>query len=493
MKEQPSPVSLVIVGGGTAGWMSALMLQARLAQRCSITLIESDTIGTIGVGEGTTPFIRQFFHAINVNEADWMPHCDATYKCGIRFPDWSTVQGYQSYYHPFYSALDLPHGDQFFTQANQRRRGINVNAQPEHFFLAPYLSALGKAPIAPPALNTTLDYAYHFDAGKLGDYLRTLGIKRGITHLVGTVNSVETSDHVEISAVLSPEHGRLHADFFVDCSGFRGLLIEQTLQDPFVSFADNLLNNAAVAIQTPNDVSRRTETRSEALAHGWMWQIPLTSRQGNGYVYSQDFCMPQQAETTLRERLSLSDNTSCRHLNMRVGRRTEHLKRNCMAIGLSQGFIEPLEATALMLVQFSIDLLASGLEQHGADLRHQSMTKKQINQQINRLFDGVRDYIVAHYKTNSRTDTDYWRVNREDTPVSNRLEAILTAWRSKQPIEPILAEHSAELAYLRPSWYCLLAGTGYASEPLLQGEGNDGTAAAQAHYHALAQQFPDAR
>ncbi len=490
-KSQSSePIRILIVGGGTAGWMSALMLQAQLQHPTQITLIESDTIGTIGVGEGTTPYIRDFFRQVGIAESDWMDACDATYKCGIRFPNWSTVKGYESYYHPFYSSYDLAHGDDFFELANQRRRGQAVAAQPDPFFLASYLSSQGKSPLLPEGSNASLDYAYHFDAGKLGNYMRDVAIQRGVKHCIGTVDHVRQSSNGTIASITTNDGQTISADVFVDCSGFAGLLIEKTLNVPLLPFSDNLLNNAAVAIQTQycDDRVIPTETRSEALQHGWMWQIPLQSRQGNGYVYSEQHCSADEAESTLRRQLGVDDSVAARHLKMRVGRRREHLYANCMAIGLSQGFIEPLEATALMLVQFSLQQFIQQLNANGLAVNQSAAAHDSVNTRINNLIDGIRDYIVAHYKTNSRNDSEYWRINRYETPMSDRLAEILQTWEAGEPLEPVLDKHAAVLAYLRPSWYCLLAGSGYFKQHIDATSG-DLHQKAQQYYAALAARF----
>jgi hypothetical protein len=451
-----------IIGGGTSGWMTALLLHKLLRFPCEIHLVESTTINTIGVGEGTTPFIKQFFELIGVREHEWMPLCNATFKCGIRFPNWSTVKGYESYYHPFYSHFDKEIGEAFFINANIRRRGIAVDANPTDFFVAPYLSSKGLAPKTIRPLPFDMDYAYHFDAGLLGDFLKELALKRGISHHLGTVKKVHTNQKIGIESVQLENGLCIKGDYFFDCSGFCGLLIEKALFSPFSSYTDNLLNNSAIAIQTQYEKCNHTkllsETRSEALSNGWMWQIPLQTRQGNGYVFSDDFITPAEAERELRDRLNVDDKVQAKHLKMRIGRRELHWIGNCFAVGLSQGFIEPLEATALMLVQYSIQLYAHALNRIEDDTSHK--LQFETNEKINKMFDGVRDYIVAHYKTNSRSDSDYWKVNRHETPISSRLNHILRAWRSGEEIEPILKEHQADLVYLRPSWYCLLAGMG---------------------------------
>lgn len=484
-----APIHFVVLGGGTAGWMAALLLQKQLSDsNTQISLIESAQLGTIGVGEGTTPYIRRFFQTLEITEAEWMPECQATYKCGIRFPGWSGTHLNDSYYHPFFSALDKKTGEAFFYNANLRRRGTEAPARPEDYFLAAYLSQAGKAPIAATALPTEIDYAYHFDAGLLATYLAKLASKRGIKHLDAKVTDVLCHPNGNINKLILASGQHITGDFFIDCSGFAAVLIQKTLKVPFIPFSDSLLNDAAIALPTDNNTTLLlSHTNSEALSHGWMWQIPLQHRQGNGYVYSSQFISADQAEAELRQRLSVSDDINAKHLRMRVGRISEHWHANCLAVGLSQGFIEPLEATALMLVQYTLERFISGWKnQH---------SKEQVNNDINRLFDGVLDYVVAHYKTSKRTDTDYWRSASQGTSCSDRLQQILMVWNTGKELEPLLTELHQELAYFRPSWYCLLAGMQCFPEQLALD--NKGLSAplvpAKNYLQSLANQFQDQR
>lgn len=453
------PQHILILGGGTAGWMAACLLRQRWAARgIAVTLVESPEIGTVGVGEGSTPYLRGFFATLGLAERDWMPACDATYKCGIRFPGWSTVPGYESYVHPFFHEADRELGHLFFTNACLRRRGQAADANPQDFFLAAELARQRRAPI-PAADGPAGDYAYHFDAGKLGAFLRTHAVGRGVRHIEGTVARVERHENGDIAAVHLKTGLRLAADLFVDCSGFRGLLINETLGEPFRPFADNLFNDRAIAIPTPlvDGEDLPSETVSTALRHGWAWQIPLTTRYGNGYVYSSAFVSDDEAERELREHLGpAADGVAARRLRMRVGRVDRHWARNCVAIGLAQGFIEPLEATALMLIQLSVEQFIGALEADDLGPRHRDA----FNRRVNEMFEGVRDYVVAHYRLNTRDDSDYWRANRTHPHVSDRLASMLDVWDRGGDFEAELERHGAALMYLRPSWYALLAGMG---------------------------------
>ena len=252
---------------------------------------------------------------------------------------------------------------------------------------------------------------------------------------------------------------RIAADLFVDCSGFKGLLITETLSEPFHPYRDNLFNDRAIAIPTPladgEDIP--CETVSTALRHGWAWQIPLTTRYGNGYVYSSDFVSDDEAERELREHLGPAvEGAAARRLRMRVGRVKQHWRQNCVAIGLAQGFIEPLEATALMLIQLSVEQLIAALEGDSFGRGRQAA----YNERVNAMFEGVRDYVVAHYQLNTRRDTDYWRANRANRNISDRLASLLDVWDRGGDFEAELERHGAGLMYLRPSWYCLFAGMG---------------------------------
>ncbi|WP_193164806.1 tryptophan halogenase family protein [Microbulbifer hainanensis] len=449
----PPPRHLVIVGGGTAGWMAACTLQKAWGTDCSITLVESPRIPTVGVGEGSTPLLQQFFAGLGIAESEWMPACDATYKAGILFDRWTGDENFRSYFHPFFSALDLQPAEQFFTNCNARRRGRACDTQPDHYFVSASVTAQGRAPVPRQTLAHPVDYGYHFDAGKLAAFLRGFAIGRGLEHVLDDVIGVEQGETGEIAALQLAECGRLAADFFVDCTGFQSLLMEKTLGVPFVSFGENLFNDAAVAIATPVDEAAplQPQTRSTALSNGWAWQIPLQSRRGNGYVYSSSHISAEEAERELRRHCGAADSVPARHLKMRVGRLQHHWHRNCLAVGLSQGFIEPLEATALMLVQFTVEQFVRDFSR-GA--------QESYNAALNSMIEGIRDYIVAHYLLNTRGDSEYWRACREDARPSENLRALLCAWDGTGDFDAALHAQRQQQVYLRPSWYCILAGMG---------------------------------
>src|SRR6202048_2506237 len=339
----PTVRRIVVVGGGTAGWMTALILaRSLIEQGVEITLVESPTVGIIGVGEGSTPWLRGFFDSLNIEEAEWMPECHATYKCGITFDGWSTKPGRGSYFHPFASMLDNLTMTQFVHNTDARVRGAEACADPDRFFIATRLARKNLAP--KPAEHFPFDiwHGYHFDAVLLGQFLHKKAVQRGVRYQTAHVTQANLDERGAIASVSTQEGMIIGGDLFVDCTGFAGLLIDKALKTPYVSFAENLFNDAAVAIPSPIDASIPSETVSTALRHGWAWKIPLTSRYGNGYVYSSRFCSADEAETELRQHLGLLESDApARHLKMKIGRGTQHWNKNCLAVGLSQGFIAP--------------------------------------------------------------------------------------------------------------------------------------------------------
>jgi len=469
----PAPLRhVVIVGGGSAGWMAAMMLgDALLARGTRVTVLESPAVGIIGVGEGSTPWLRGFFDRLGIEEAEWMPACHATYKCGITFDGWCTKPGFESYFHPFASMLDNLTLPQFVHNVDARVQGMDLPVRPERFFIAGRLAAERRAPR--PARNFPFDvwYGYHFDAVLLGQFLQRKAVDRGVVHRACHVAEVARHENGDIAAVVTKEGERIEGDFFVDCTGFAGLLIQKALETPFVGYGDNLFNDAAVAMPTPMEHDIPSETISSAMRHGWAWKIPLTERYGNGYVYSSAACSADEAERELRERLGMLDSpVEARHLKMRTGRVTRHWNRNCLAVGLSQGFIEPLEATALLFVQRTLQGFVEALERGELD----EPARERFNARLNEHFEGTRDYIVTHYKTNTRTDTEYWRANAANMNLSPALQALFGRWLTHHSIAADVRQQRLGKGYPVFSWYCILAGMGLFPdelEPAAEGAG----------------------
>ena len=462
---------ILILGGGTAGWMAANLLAKRWAHlNLEICLLESSDIGTVGVGEGSTPQLKSFFDYMEIAEAEWMPACHATYKNGIRFCNWSTRPGFESYFHPFPAQPDDYSAPAFFYNSYLRRKGIDLVAHPDQFFLASYLAKHNLGPIAAHNFPFQVGYGYHFDSGLVGQFLKRHALGLGVKHIDARVAEVRLDPAGNIQQLHTADGTQLAADFYIDCSGFAGVLIQQALKAEFVSFASNLFNDSAVVMPTPQVDSIAPQTVSTALTNGWMWNIPLTQRIGNGYVYSSAFCSADQAETELRTQLGLLDaDVNARQLKMKVGRLAQHWYKNCLAVGLSQGFIEPLEATALHLVQETIVGFAEAMEEGKFTAQYQD----KFNQSINRRFEAVRDYIVCHYRVSSRSDTDYWRANTTHNVMSDSLRALLEVWMRGENLTQEIERQKIGDYYPSASWHCLLAGYGVFPDQSQLQPGND--------------------
>lgn len=448
----------VVLGGGTAGWMAACLLAHHWPHH-RISVVESPDIGIIGVGEGSTPQLKAFFDTLGIAEAEWMPKCNATYKAGIRFFGWSERLGFESYFHPFHTQIDLFTEPQFAFHTRARRTGRNVWAHPDRFFLPASIAANARAPLAPPNFPFAIGYGYHFDAVLVGKMLREHATSRlNVQYLEHTVTHVQLDKAGNVESLQTKDGAVISGDFFVDCSGFRGTIIQETLGEPFLPFAENLFNNAAVAMPSPNEEGDiPSETRATALSTGWAWRIPLTNRVGNGYVYSSRYIDKDAAETELRAHLGMLDSeVEARHLKMNVGRVQRSWVRNCLAVGLSQGFIEPLEATALHIVQATVEGFIRAYE-NGSET---DAGAARFNQSLNDRYDGIRDYIVAHYRMNQRTDTDYWRDNALNGNLSDNLKAVMTAWYSGSDLNEVIQNLNIAQFYTSLSWHCLLAGYG---------------------------------
>jgi tryptophan halogenase len=440
---------VVIVGGGTAGWMTATYLQKTFGDHISITLIESERVGTVGVGEATFSTIRHFFAHLGLAEQDWMPSCAGSYKLAIRYENWREPGKY--FYHPF-ERLRTVNGytlDEWWLHLNGDIETFDTST-----LLIPTLCEASRAPRFPDGSLFTshcngtgedeqrvqFPYAYHFDADLLAHFLQDFGIKRGVRHIVDDVVEVSQDEGGWITALVTAEHGDVPGDLFVDCTGFRGLLINQLLNEPFISFEDVLPNNRAVALRVPIDLEKQhiaPYTSATAVDAGWIWTIPLYGRIGTGYVYSDQFCEPAEAEQTLRLFAAPSrPELEANHIRMRVGRSRNSWVKNCVAIGLSSGFVEPLESTGIFFIQYGIEQLVRHFPDHPRDLS----LAIAYNQRIAEVIDGVKEFLVLHYKLAARDDTPYWKaakVRQLPEGMAQRLEI----WRRLLPEDSTIYPH----------------------------------------------------
>lgn len=460
--DNPNIQKIVILGGGTAGWMAANLLHHYLAQYgFTISLIESPDIPTVGVGEGSTPQLRQFFNTLGIAEQEWMPECNATYKNGVSFVNWSEKPGFEEYFHPFPSAPDRQTAAGFLQNCMARRRGQNVDAHPNRYFLSATLAQQALSPKPEGQSSFAINYAYHFDSVLLGKYLAKVAIKKGVKYIQAKCAKAHNHANGDIKSIELHTGEQIQGQLFIDCSGFRSVLLQQHLSVKFNSYQDTLFNDSAIAMPSNSEHVTPSQTVSTALSNGWAWQIPLTNRIGNGYVYSSQFISADQAELELRTKLGLLDDTSnAKRLSMKIGRVQQHWAKNCLAVGLSQGFIEPLEATALHLVQETIESFVSAFIAGKIAGKFTQQHQQQFNQRLNARFDGIRDYIVCHYKVNSRDDTEYWRANRHNSNISDSLQNILQCWDQGGDITTEINRQQIAAYYPAVSWHCLLAGYG---------------------------------
>ncbi len=446
----PPPASIAVLGGGTAGWMAACLL-ARAWPQTLVTVIESPDIGIIGVGEGSTPQLKAFFDTLGIAEAEWMPRCNATYKTGIAFHGWS--ERCASYFHPFPTAIDGITAPAFFAAGMARRRRSDVCAHPDRFFLPARLAVERKAPVAAENFPFDIGYGYHFDAHLIGAFLGDHATEKlGVQHLQRKVEGATVGPQ-GVTALALDGGETLAADLYIDCSGFRSMLAQQALGVTFRPFAENLFNDSAVVMPTPADPDgTNSATKATALSAGWAWDIPLTNRTGNGYVYASGYIDADAAETELRRHLGLLDSdVAARHLKMKVGRVETTWTHNTVAVGLSQGFIEPLEATALHIVQATVEGFIGAYERGDRD---------GFNARIAARYEGIRDYIVAHYRLQLRRDTQYWRDAAGHDALSDSLKSIMTCWFTGQDLEAEIARQGIAGYYAPISWQCLFGGYG---------------------------------
>jgi len=471
---------VLIVGGGTSGWMTASYLTRTFGKSIEVRLVESSNIRTIGVGEATFSTLKLFFDHLGLQERDWMPHCSASYKLAIRFVNWTKQMGH--FYHPFERYRKASGFDAGKWWLKLKRHEAFDYA----CFSTPYLCDAMRSPRfldgsvydskvrgyysehAPPP-NTRIaghevqyPYGYHFNASELAAYLQGYAVERGAIRVLDDVVDVALGADGSVTGVQTKEHGLLQADLYVDCTGFRGLLLNQALKEPFISFNDSLLNDSAVAIQVPRDVERdgmRPYTTATAHRAGWSWNIPLYGRDGTGYVYCSKFIDKDQAEREFREFLGpAATNSPANHIKMRIGRSVRSWVKNCVAIGLASGFVEPLESTGIFFIQHGIEELVAhfpgpkGLDEN---------VVAAYNKSVAEVIDGVREFLTIHYFASDRDDTPFWRATKE-VKLPEALAERLRIWKSSLPTPRTI--YPSYHGFEDYSWSVMLLGLNYRPE-----------------------------
>lgn len=402
---------IVIVGGGTAGWMAAAPLAQRLARRpdapCEVILVESPDIGTIGVGEATLPTIRYYNAALGLDADDFVRRTKASYKLGIEFKDWGHLGN--RFFHGFGDfgpSLDrhpshlfwLRMSTQFDNMPALENWSVSSIMARKNKFVPPHTGT--------PSITDAYSYGYHFDAGLYANYLRDYAVAHGAQRLEGTV--VEVEQHPEsgfITAVKLRDGRRIEGDLFVDCSGFRGLLIEGALKAGYDDWSEQLPCNSALAVPCASAPALTPYTRSTAKEAGWVWRIPLQHRTGNGHVYCSRFISDDEAAATLLSNLDGRALAEPRLIRFQTGMRKLAWNRNVVALGLSSGFLEPLESTSIHLIQSGIQRLLDFFPDRGWS----AIDRDEYNRQSRFDYERIRDFIILHYHLNQRTDSEYWK------------------------------------------------------------------------------------
>ena len=418
MQQSQQIKQVVILGGGTAGWISAALLVKLLGKSISITLVESDEIGIVGVGEATIPPIMTFNAALGIDEKAFVRATKGTIKLGIEFENWRQIG--DRYMHAFggigkeFPSCNFHH---FWVRSQQLGMSYDFwdfslayQAAVQHKFA--HLNKIDGVNL--PGLS----YAYHFDAGLYAQFLRQFSENLGVRRVEGKVSQVlRHADSGDIASLVLQDGQQIHGDLFLDCSGLHALLIEKTLNTGFEDWSHWLPADSALAVPCAAVDPITPYTKSIAHAKGWQWRIPLQHRIGNGFVYSSKYCTDEEAKATLLANLDGEPLAEPRKISFKTGRRRKQWNHNVVSIGLSSGFLEPLESTSIHLIQSGILRLLKFFPNNGIS--------PAMRDEFNRLsqveFEQIRDFIILHYKLNERTDSQYWRdCARMDVPESLR-------------------------------------------------------------------------
>lgn len=405
-KSGDRPVKIVIAGGGTAGWMTAAALSSLIDRSAiRITLVESEEIGTVGVGEATLPHLRYFNERIGVDEADFIRATNATIKLGIEFRDWGRLG--DAYIHPF-GDYGQPIAGVEFHHYWRRMRALGDDSRICDYSLPIRIAELMRFARPSPdarSLMSTFSYAYHVDASLYARFLRGHSEARGVTRIEGKIAAAPLREDGAIRELTMQDGQIIEGDFFIDCTGFRALLIGGALGAEYEDWSAYLPCDRAIAAPCANDGPPAPYTRATASRAGWRWRIPLQHRAGNGYVYSSDYISDDDALAELLAGLAAPPQAEPRTLRFKAGKRPRQWMRNCIAVGLSSGFLEPLESTSIYLIQAAATAIAELFPTQGeaaADI-------DEFNRVMNLEYDRVRDFLVLHYHATERDDTPFWR------------------------------------------------------------------------------------
>lgn len=446
---------IVIVGGGTAGWTTAAMLSSQLRRDiCQIELIESTELATIGVGESTIPPFVRFVQNLGIDEADFISATDACYKLGIKFIDWHHKG--DSFFHPF-GVIGRPFGLHSFYQCWRKAIEMGHDYALCDFAPSAVMAAAGRF-FPPQKLRGSpmggANYAIHMDSLRVAEYLRGFAEQRGVRRIEGHVTQVKQRDNGFIDS-LQLKCGRMVAgDFFIDCTGFKALLIRQTLGSRFEDWSSFLPCDRAAVVRSEFNVQPPPYTTATAQKAGWMWRIPLNGVVGNGYVYASEHCSDQDAKSVLLRGLESARINDVQIIPFTTGRQQEFWKNNCLSVGLSSGFIEPLESTAIHLITRALDFFLRFFPDCDCD----PTLIKEYNRRMALDYEEVRDFVALHYHGTQRQDTPFWQ-QCQAAPIPDSLKEKLALFKANGQLPDGVDELFGE-----SSWIALLEGMGIRSK-----------------------------
>ncbi|UAA40348.1 tryptophan 7-halogenase [Paraneptunicella aestuarii] len=466
---------IVVLGGGAAGWLTAGRIAAKHKIKTNpaiqVVLVESPNVPIIGVGEGTWPTMRNTLIQLGISETDFIRECDASFKQGAKFARWVDGSDSDFYYHP----LVLPQG---FGKVNlvpywlrERLRERQQNTQQKHSFSQSvcFQEAVCEQGLAPKTIrtaefNAVANYAYHLDAGKFAQLLqRHCTENLGVQHVLDDVVDIRNADNGDVAALVTAQNGDIHGDLFVDCSGFKSLLLGEHLGVPFKDCSDVLFIDSALAVQIPYDSEDSpiaSHTISTAQEAGWIWDIGLKHRRGIGHVFSSRHTDEQAAYEALGRYIGRDlGEYSVRKIDIKSGHRAKFWQKNVVAVGLSAGFLEPLEASALVLVELSAQMIA---EQLPGNRTVMDIVAKRFNETFLYRWDRIIDFLKLHYILSKRTDNKFWDDNRDPQTIPDSLQELMTLWRYHPPYDHDFTSNNE--VFPAASYQYVLYGMGFESD-----------------------------